>query len=491
MPLQSNVRLLFALFVFNLCASLLAHRVPHSLPSNQFVPLHSGNAFLPSPHHVSDAFGPLELLIASETNRNHYHKASKQSRASRTDYSAGGKGSLVDSGLTGSNLDQSSASRYIATPAAVQTTKHLIDVKEVDLDSEPFSPQTVIVDATVMPLTIYFRSTSSMVKVIQEHMEGKGDVQHTQSEEEPHRLFHEVHKPIIQEVHEVIKPYRRIIQEMQPVYQDVKTIISRPFEGGKDSQERTGYELTAAPYQRNRFVANEDTLGGYVNSNMNNFEEDFMRITQAINHKKAPQSPSSVNFTSTKSPKAQSTDYASEVTSSNQASGVSAYDRVPSNSEVPNERSERDNTGDSVSATRSSVAPDTSVSKQVSDLSNNSNSTTSSPVGVQTVALINATAKRKRQHRTSTPSKVSSGTRKTLKNASPQVVVNSKDSPIGGDLTRSRRLAIKRLVNKIDREKRKIRLGFFGIYGINLIPYIYDQFAYDVKIRVPPGSSDT
>ena len=39
-------------------------------------------------------------------------------------------------------------------------------------------------------------------------------------------------KPIIQEVHEVITPFRKITQEIQPVQEEIQTIVARGTGGG-------------------------------------------------------------------------------------------------------------------------------------------------------------------------------------------------------------------------------------------------------------------
>jgi hypothetical protein len=102
-----------------------------------------------------------------------------------------------------------------------------VEIKQVSLPSEPVQPQTILVDAGILPLTILFRSASSSLNVLQQHQGGTGDTQQTSSEDEPHRLIHEVTKPIIQEVREVITPYRRVTQEIQPVIEDIQTIVAR------------------------------------------------------------------------------------------------------------------------------------------------------------------------------------------------------------------------------------------------------------------------
>jgi hypothetical protein len=53
------------------------------------------------------------------------------------------------------------------------------------------------------------------------------EVEHTSSEDQPHRVMHEVVKPVIQEIHEIIQPYRRVVQQIQPVLEEVHTIVAK------------------------------------------------------------------------------------------------------------------------------------------------------------------------------------------------------------------------------------------------------------------------
>jgi len=46
-------------------------------------------------------------------------------------------------------------------------------------------------------------------------------------------MKHTVTKPIFQEVREVITPYRKITQEVQPVQEEIRTIVG-PRESGKE-----------------------------------------------------------------------------------------------------------------------------------------------------------------------------------------------------------------------------------------------------------------
>ena len=45
--------------------------------------------------------------------------------------------------------------------------------------------------------------------------------------DEPYKLSHQVHKPIIQEVKEIIQPYRNIVQQVKPVIEDIRTIVPK------------------------------------------------------------------------------------------------------------------------------------------------------------------------------------------------------------------------------------------------------------------------
>ena len=52
-------------------------------------------------------------------------------------------------------------------------------------------------------------------------------LEETVTMDEPYRLSHQVHKPIIQEVKEIIQPYRNIVQQVKPVIEDIRTIVPK------------------------------------------------------------------------------------------------------------------------------------------------------------------------------------------------------------------------------------------------------------------------
>lgn len=115
-----------------------------------------------------------------------------------------------------------------AVSAAVNT-QHRIDFVNVDLPPrEPIEPQVIDIESGVVPIILQFKSSSSPIQLLQMHQPGGvPEVQETKSEDQPHVIRHEVTKPIIQELREIIIPYRRIVQEVKPVQEEIQTIVAR------------------------------------------------------------------------------------------------------------------------------------------------------------------------------------------------------------------------------------------------------------------------
>lgn len=116
--------------------------------------------------------------------------------------------------------------------AAVKS-RHMVDFMDVPSEPANVKPQTILVEANNIPLNILFQSRSSELNLHNEHTPSKGSVQETMSEDEPHRLIHKVTKPIFQEVFEIIKPYRKITQEITPVEEEIQTIVARSLQDSK------------------------------------------------------------------------------------------------------------------------------------------------------------------------------------------------------------------------------------------------------------------
>ncbi|KAH7644390.1 hypothetical protein HUG17_6752 [Dermatophagoides farinae] len=126
---------------------------------------------------------------------------------------------------------------YASAPAIVTAavqSRHHVQYYDVPTTRQ-ITPITIDVGANVIPVNMIFRSASSQLNVEQNHLNQGGSVQETASQDEPHILRHSVQKPILQEIREVIIPMRRIQQEIQPVQEEVSTLVARaaPFFAGK------------------------------------------------------------------------------------------------------------------------------------------------------------------------------------------------------------------------------------------------------------------
>ncbi len=112
--------------------------------------------------------------------------------------------------------------------SAAVHSRRTYEVVPTPVIEEPAQLTTVYVEGTIQPVTITFRSVSSPVLVKQRHYPGEpGTYQATSSVDEPHRLVHEVVRPVIQEVREVIQPHRRVVQKIAPVLEEVHTVVAK------------------------------------------------------------------------------------------------------------------------------------------------------------------------------------------------------------------------------------------------------------------------
>ncbi|KPM09125.1 Cuticle protein [Sarcoptes scabiei] len=89
-------------------------------------------------------------------------------------------------------------------------------------------PQVIEVSPDQLPVQVHFRTASSRLNVQQSHNANMPpQVEHASFQDEPHRVVHEVVKPVIQEVREIIQPYRRVTQEIRPVIEEVHTVVHK------------------------------------------------------------------------------------------------------------------------------------------------------------------------------------------------------------------------------------------------------------------------
>jgi len=145
---------------------------------------------------------------------------------------AGGLGLATGYAGKGAGLGLGLATGVINAPigpvsAAIQS-RRTYEVVPSPLPQEPAVPQIIEVEPSIQPVQVIFRSISSPVQVQQIHTPGApGQVESTNSEDQPHRVTHEVMRPVIQEVREVIQPYRRVVQEVRPVLEEVHTVVAK------------------------------------------------------------------------------------------------------------------------------------------------------------------------------------------------------------------------------------------------------------------------
>lgn len=119
---------------------------------------------------------------------------------------------------------------YHSIPLAVHGGSH--HVEAIPTHSSHYAKTTYVdVPAGYAPLHLNFQSMSSPMKVTNHHISAHGSVHHSHSVDEPHKLYHHVTKPVIQEVVETVVPVRKIIQTVKPVTEEVKTIVHKK-EGG-------------------------------------------------------------------------------------------------------------------------------------------------------------------------------------------------------------------------------------------------------------------
>lgn len=110
--------------------------------------------------------------------------------------------------------------------AAVQSHR---TVKTYDVPStfSGSSALTIDVPSSSQSMNFLMRSRSSDINLETVHEPTPGSFKETASEEEPHISRHTVTRPLIQEVREVVTPFRKIVQELQPVQEHVETIVPR------------------------------------------------------------------------------------------------------------------------------------------------------------------------------------------------------------------------------------------------------------------------
>lgn len=119
-------------------------------------------------------------------------------------------------------------------------SKHSVQV--IPVTGTKMAGKTPIIDinSDALPLTLRFNSHSSRINAIQKHIGHSGQVYKQNAIDEPDLLIQNVQKPVIQEVREIISPFRNIFQEIRPVQEQIQTIIARGQDGGAGGGVGTG-----------------------------------------------------------------------------------------------------------------------------------------------------------------------------------------------------------------------------------------------------------
>ncbi|KAH9413196.1 hypothetical protein DERP_006882 [Dermatophagoides pteronyssinus] len=113
--------------------------------------------------------------------------------------------------------------------------------------NEPYEPSVIELPSSqpVLPIVFNFKTKASPViaKTTHKPSPQSSSVQYFETHEPPHYREHTVHKPVIQDFHEIIVPYRVYIQEIQPVNEFHHTIVSTT-----PNESKTSSSLPMNPY---------------------------------------------------------------------------------------------------------------------------------------------------------------------------------------------------------------------------------------------------
>jgi len=149
-------------------------------------------------------------------------------------------GATYGSGLAAAPVQYTAQQSYGAPSyEAPIHTRRTVELRPLATQQQDYQqPQIIEVNPDHVPVQVHFRTSSSRVNVQQSHTPGHTpQVEHASFQDEPHRVVHEVVKPVIQEVREIIQPYRRVTQEIRPVIEEVHTVVHKG-EGRRGGQQQ-------------------------------------------------------------------------------------------------------------------------------------------------------------------------------------------------------------------------------------------------------------
>ncbi|KAJ6220895.1 hypothetical protein RDWZM_006707 [Blomia tropicalis] len=179
--------------------------------------------------------------IASRDIGHHHNQHHQKADESGVVYSSGINAILNSDGFL-NTMNKLSGNDPKYSPSgpveAAVHTKKTIEVIPVRFEEpKDGEPQVIEISPYEVPLSIVFKTQTNKINVNQEHKsEMPEEVKETSSEEEPHRVVHNVYRPVIQEVTEIVQPYRKVLQKVEPVIEEMKTIITKASPDGKSGE---------------------------------------------------------------------------------------------------------------------------------------------------------------------------------------------------------------------------------------------------------------
>ncbi|OTF83105.1 hypothetical protein BLA29_003910 [Euroglyphus maynei] len=123
------------------------------------------------------------------------------------------------------------------------------NVKVIDIPSTyslPAETMTIQIPPSSQPLTFILKSRSSQLNLQSSHQSDPGSYKETNSEDGLHVLVHTVTRPVLQEIREIITPYRRVTQEIKPVQETAETLVAQDKRG----YNQNGQSSPAKPKQQ-------------------------------------------------------------------------------------------------------------------------------------------------------------------------------------------------------------------------------------------------
>lgn len=144
--------------------------------------------------------------------------------------------------------------------AAIQQLGRTVEYRPLAYQEAPIQAQVIEIEPSDNPVHLHFKTRSSTLSLSQSHSPAVPQQYETKKEvDEPQRLAIEVQRPAIQEVREIISPYRQLEQQINPVQESLHTVVTKgegqraqysaPSYGGSQYSSNAYAQPAAAPLQ--------------------------------------------------------------------------------------------------------------------------------------------------------------------------------------------------------------------------------------------------